>query len=89
VAQTFHGGERAAAKALAALVANVEAGKFDRTSATVGQLLDRWLDHSEPAQRPRTIYENRRKIEGRLRPVLGHVRLDRLEADTLDAAYRQ
>ncbi len=88
VARTFHGGERAAAKALSVLVAEVEAGKFDRTSVTVSQLLDKWLEATEPTQAPRTVYENRRKIEGRLRPVLGAVRLDRLEADVIDAAYR-
>jgi integrase len=88
VARSFHGGDRAAAKALAVLVAEVEAGKFDRTTATVGQLLDKWLEATEPTQAPRTVYENRRKIEGRLRPALGHVRLDRLEADVIDAAYR-
>lgn len=89
VARTFVGGERAAAKALSALVTEVEAGKFDRTTATVGQLLDKWLEATESAQRPRTVYENKRKIEARIRPVLGDVRLDRLEADTLDAAYRR
>jgi integrase len=87
VARTFNGTERAAAKALAQFVAEVGAGKFKKTSATVGQLLDRWLEHIAPRQRPRTVYENRAKIEKRIRPMLGNVRLDRLEADTLDAAY--
>ncbi len=88
-ARSFKGTEREAGKALAALVSEVEAGRFKRTSATVGQLLDRWLEHIEPAQRPRTVYENRRKIEHRIRPLLGDIRLDRLEPDTLDAAYRK
>lgn len=89
VARTFKGGERAAAKALGKLVEEVGAGKFNRTSATVGQLLDKWLEAAENTQRPRTLYENRRKIEARIRPALGAVRLDRLEADTLDATYRR
>ena len=89
VARTFIGGERAAAKALAALVAEVESGKFDRTTATVGQLLDRWLEVGERSQRPRTLYENRRKIEGRIRPLLGDIPLAKLEPDVLDAAYRK
>jgi integrase len=87
--RTFVGGERAAARALSGLVAEVEAGKFKRTSATVGQLLDKWLESAERSQRPRTLYENRRKIEARIRPALGDVRLDRLGPDTLDAAYAQ
>ncbi len=87
--RTFHGTEKAAGKALSQLVSEVEAGTFDRTSATVGQLLDKWLEAAETNQRPRTLYENKRKIEGRIRPVLGSVRLDKLGGDTLDAAYRR
>ena len=86
--RSFHGTQRAAGKALSALVAEVEAGRFNRSSATVGQLLDKWLEATAVSQRPRTVYENRRKIEGRLRPALGDVRLDKLEADAIDAAYR-
>ena len=37
--RTFVGGERAAAKALGAFVAEVDAGKFEPGSATVGQVL--------------------------------------------------
>jgi hypothetical protein len=86
--RTFRGTEKEAGKALSQLVADVENGKFDRTSATVGQLLDKWLEAAESSQRPRTLYENKRKIEGRIRPILGSVRLDKLSAETLDAAYR-
>ncbi len=89
VTRTFKGGERAAAKALAALVTEVEAGKFSRTTATVGQLLDKWLEAGEWSQRPRTLYENRRKIDGRIRPILGHIQLAELEPDVIDAAYRR
>jgi integrase len=87
--RTFHGSQRAAAKALAAFVAEADKGRFDETTATVGQLLDKWLEQTKVTHRPRTFYENERKIEGRIRPVLGHARLDRLSAATLDAAYRQ
>jgi len=87
--ETFIGTEKAAGTALSALVAKVNAGKFNRSTATVGQLLDKWLEATEPHQRPRTVYENKRKIEARIRPKLGSVRLSRLGADTLDAAYRQ
>ena len=43
------------------------------------------LRRHRSSQRPRTVYENKRKIEARIRPTLGNVRLDKLEADTLDA----
>jgi len=89
VSRTFKGNEKAAGKALAAFVTENSQGKVDKTSATVGQLLDRWLEYGEDRQRPRTLYENKRKIETRIRPVLGSIRLDRLGGDTLDAAYQQ
>lgn len=87
--RTFHGTEKGAGRALSQLVSEVETGILDRTSATVGQLLDKWLEVAATNQRPRTLLENKRKIEGRIRPVLGAVRLDKLGGDTLDAAYRQ
>src|SRR5665213_867479 len=86
--RTFVGGERAAAKALGALVAEVDAGKFKPTTATVGQLLDQWLEAGKLSPRPRTLQENDRKIEKRIRPALGDVRLSKLDAAKLDATYR-
>jgi integrase len=89
VTRTFHGGPRAAPRALSALVTEVQRGRFDRTAATVGQLLDKWVAHVEAVgrARPKTAYEYRRKIDGRIRPLLGDIRLDRLAPDTIDAAY--
>jgi integrase len=87
--RTFVGGERAAAKSLSVLVSEVEAGKYTGTTATVGQLLDRWLEVTEGSQRPRTVYENRRKIEARIRPALGDVKLSKLGPEKLDQVYRQ
>ena len=91
VQRTFRGTETAARKALAKLVTDVEEGKFDKTKVTVGELLDRWLAHVEAIgkARPKTIYEYKRKIDGRIRPALGDIRLTRLEPDTLDAWYQQ
>src|SRR5271165_7021675 len=69
VTRTFRGTETAARKALAKLVTDVEAGKIERSRATVGELLDRWLEHIEGSgkAREKTVYEYRRKIEGRIR----------------------
>jgi integrase len=89
VTRTFVGGERAAAKALGALVADVEAGKFAFTRATVGQLLDKWLETTEAKCRPKTAAEYRSKVEHRIRPALGAVPLHKLGPHDLDAWYRQ
>jgi integrase len=88
VSRTFTGTEKQAGKELARLVNEVAEGKFTGTTATVGQLLDRWLEVTEgDRQRPRTAYENRRKIEARIRPKLGHIKLSKLDAAALDQAY--
>ncbi|HML01591.1 MAG TPA: site-specific integrase, partial [Acidimicrobiales bacterium] len=89
IARTFLGGKRAAAKALAGLVAEVEAGTFERTRATVSDLLDKWLEQIEPTRRPKTVAEYRSKIENRIRPALGAMRLNKLGPDNLDAWYRK
>jgi hypothetical protein len=43
VGETFIGTDKQAGKALARLVAKVESGRFNRTTATVGQMLDKSL----------------------------------------------
>lgn len=86
--QTFRGSQTAARKALAKMVADVGAGKFDRSNATVGQLLDRWLEHIGPIRRPSTIAGYRAKINHAIRPALGEIRLSKLTAVELDRAYR-
>jgi len=88
VHRTFKGTEREAARALAALVTESEGDKVDRSAATVGQLLDLWLEHLERnGRRPTTIRVARYKIERRIRPALGNVALSKLTADTLDRCY--
>jgi integrase len=87
VQETFHGTETAARKALADLVTRAGAGKVDRTSATVGQLLDRWLEQITAERSRSYVARTRRKVEGRLRPVLGTIRLTELGADSLDRLY--
>lgn len=79
---TFSGTEAAARKALRSMTAEANS-----TSTTVGELLDRWLDHIEPERSPKTMHEYRAKIEKRIRPLLGDIPLDKLTAATLDSAY--
>jgi len=85
--KTFHGSDAAATKALRNLASSVDTQQVDRTTATVGQLLDKWLEHIEAARRPSTILSYRRKIEHDIRPLLGGVPLAKLGADGLDKCY--
>jgi integrase len=88
VHRTFRGTENEAAKALAGLVTESEGDKVDRSKATVGQLLDRWLVHLErTGRKPTTIRVAKYKIERRIRPALGLVPLSKLSPDTLDRCY--
>jgi integrase len=55
---------------------------------TVGDLLTTWLARQGDKQwAPKTEHENRRAIETRIRPALGHVVLDRLTLTTLQDAF--
>jgi len=55
------------------------------TGATVGYLLDRWLDTADLELSTRHAYQS--YIERTLRPRLGHVPLRKLTVDGLDAFY--
>jgi hypothetical protein len=55
---------------------------------TLGELLDRWLEHIESRGRaPKTIAEYRGKIERHIRPALGSVRLECIRPAQLDRQY--
>ena len=53
---------------------------------TVGQFLDRWLEESvKPSVRPRTYESYGQLVRLHLRPDLGHVRLEHLDAPAVQA----
>lgn len=87
VRRTFHGTRREAESALAAFVAEVEAGTAPMTGKlTVGEYLDRWLEQIRPARQPGTV----RSYEGRVRRIkreIGSIRLSRLTAQHVDQFY--
>lgn len=87
--ETFRGTTRQAAKRLAKLVTDVEEGKVDCATATVGQLLDHWLANIEAERSPSTIRDYRGAIAHAIRPALGSIRLRRLAPDVLDSWYRR
>ncbi|HEX6507606.1 MAG TPA: tyrosine-type recombinase/integrase [Chloroflexota bacterium] len=88
IARTFKGGKRAAQSALAKFVAEVEAGQAPMSGAmTVGEMLDKWLEHLTPQRQPGTIrgYQTHvKRIKGRL----GTIKVAKLTAQQLDTAYR-
>ena len=65
-----------------------ERGLATRTTATVGELLDRWLELAREDFSPKTTRETAGYIERNLRPALGDVRLSKLTTASLDRYYR-
>ena len=81
-------GSRLADRELSKLVTEVSAGKVPSSNATVGQLLDRWLEHCELiGHSPWTMKRYRQIAEAVVRPEFGNVRLSKLTAQHLDRLY--
>jgi integrase len=77
--------EARAAEELAKLLKAAEAGQSPDDSATVGLVLDRYLEVADLGLSTRVTHES--YIRRIIRPVLGDVRLRKLGPDTLDALY--
>ncbi|MBO0807894.1 MAG: hypothetical protein J2P32_06270 [Actinobacteria bacterium] len=77
--------EQRATEELARLLRAVEAGHSPDDSATVGLVLDRYLEVADLGVSTRLTHES--YIRRTIRPVLGEVRLRNLGPDTLDALY--
>lgn len=87
--RTFRGGRRDAVNALRKLVEEVAAENVEvGTTATVGKLLDEWMTRYVKRHRARATIETYEiHVEKHIRPVLGHVRLAKLTAYTLDRYF--
>jgi len=89
ISRTFRGSGRQASKALARLVTEAQDGSHAGSDKTVGELLDRWIDHLEARGRtPKTIDGYRSLARARLEPALGTVKLRRLTPVQLDDLYQ-
>ncbi len=79
-------GIRLAKTELAKMRADVSRGTAETSTKTVGDLLDRWLDHIS-GHSPTTLRKYRSIVETVVRPELGHIRLSKLKAERLDQLY--
>ncbi|MFZ0666466.1 MAG: hypothetical protein WAM97_11990 [Acidimicrobiales bacterium] len=88
VERSFSGSRRAASRELARLCAEAKAGRLTSTNRTVAELLDEWMTQLESLGRaPKTLAENKREIETRIKPAIGKLRLARLTPKHLDEMY--
>jgi integrase len=87
LSRTVRGTKREGQRALAALVAEVSAGKVLSSSMTLGELLARWLDHVDEQLSPTTVREYRRLVTRMIEPDLGKLTLRRVTTQRLDAYY--
>ncbi|WP_060712918.1 hypothetical protein [Pseudonocardia sp. HH130629-09] len=76
-----------AEKARTRLLAEVDERRNPRTSTTVNQLLDRYLSVVEVEESTRTGYES--MCRNYIRPVLGELRIGRIDGETLDAFFAE
>ncbi len=77
--------EREADKALTKLLNQVDERRNPRTTATMSQLLDRWVEVLDVERRTLDGYV--RQIDRHIRPTIGHVQVARVNAETVDSLY--
>jgi integrase len=86
--ETIPAGPKAAKLARAArdrMIREVEEKRNPRTSATVDQLLERYLDQF--AGGPNTLELYRGHVRNHISPLLGHLKVGELDVETLDSFY--
>lgn len=79
--------QREARAARDRLVREVEERRNPRTAATVGQLLERYLDQFDGA--PRTLELYRGYVRKHIGPLLGDIKVAALDAEILDSFYAE
>ena len=90
VERTFHGTNRDASKALAAIVAEVDQRPVGlHGKGTVAPLCHEWLAHATPSFSPKTVETTRMYIEDPIIPALGSTQVAKLTPTDLDRFYRQ
>jgi integrase len=84
--KTVHGSRRHASGQLVEFVE--EAGYARLRAGTVADLLDRWLVHASPAWSTTTLRQHRSVIEHHLKPLVGHLAVNKLTTLDIDDVYR-
>ncbi len=85
---SFEGTKREAQIEASRLISAISGGAYiEPAKATVGQFLDRWLDHIKPRVSPRTHERYSEIVRKNLSPLLGAVALAKLKPLQISEAY--
>jgi hypothetical protein len=85
---SFAGTKRQAQIECARLISELKGGLYiDPTKITVGQFLDRWLEHIKPLVSPRTRERYGEIVSKNINPLLGAVVLTKLLPIQISDAY--
>lgn len=87
VSATVRGSRRAAQRELAELVSRVDYPRRMTSQATVTDLLRDWYEAVSPTWSPTTAHQTKSIIDHHLLPRLGHLPLQTLRTDQIDALY--
>lgn len=87
--KTSRGGKREAQRQLAEMITEVERGQSITTNATVGELLEAWLEMASRDFSPKTVKETRGVIDRNLLPHIGSTPLKKLRPSDLDRLYQR
>lgn len=90
LSRTVKGTKKEAELALAKLVQAAESGlDFDATRLTVKQFTERWLENAKPRIRPKTYDRYAEIFRLHVIPVIGKIRLDKLQPLHLERVYEE
>jgi integrase len=85
---SFAGTKRKAQDECARLISELNGGLYiEPAKITVGQFLDRWLEHSKPLVSPRTHERYGELVTKNIKPLLGAVLLTKLRPMQISDAY--
>ena len=89
VSRSVEGTRRDAERVLNTLISKHETNSVGgSTTATVGGLLEKWIEHVEPDLAYQTFHGYQRLIRKHIAPALGSIKLRKLDVATLDSFYR-
>lgn len=88
VCRTIHGGIRKAQEVHRQLASERDKGLLKaRSKETLDEYLDRWLTTHKSAVKMRTYLNDVEMLDRYIKPHLGHAKLDKLDAITIQSAY--